>query len=153
MSSQEFYKILVPVDGSDESMRAASMAMGIAKKYDAELIAIHVINLDQYIQALGFYRVSYPDFVKKRVEAARQEASEWLTKIQRNAEQEKVKAGTDIIDTPLSVVGAIVDYAEREHADLVVIGTRGRSGFKKLLLGSVALGVVTYAPCPVTVAK
>jgi nucleotide-binding universal stress UspA family protein len=46
-----------------------------------------------------------------------------------------------------------VDYAEKNKVDLIVVGTRGRSGFTKLLLGSVASGVVTYASCPVMVVK
>jgi nucleotide-binding universal stress UspA family protein len=55
---------------------------------------------------------------------------------------------------PISRVGsAIVDYAERENVDLIVIGSRGRRGFKKMLLGSVASDVVTYAYCPVMVVK
>ena len=59
----------------------------------------------------------------------------------------------EIID-PISIVGSsIVDYAERENVDLIVIGTRGRTGFKKMLLGSVASDVVTYAHCPVIVVK
>lgn len=44
-------------------------------------------------------------------------------------------------------------YAEKENVDLIVVGTRGRSGFKRLLLGSIASGVVTYAHCPVLVVK
>jgi len=53
----------------------------------------------------------------------------------------------------MSIVGAIVEYAERENIDLLVIGSRGLTGFKKLLVGSVASGVVTYAHCPVLVVK
>jgi Universal stress protein family len=49
--------------------------------------------------------------------------------------------------------GGIVDYAEDKGIDLIVIGTRGKSGFKKMLLGSVASKVVTYAHCPVLVVK
>jgi nucleotide-binding universal stress UspA family protein len=64
-----------------------------------------------------------------------------------------VKLKTEFIVDPTSIVGAIVDYAERENIDLIVIGSRGLSGFKKLLLGSVASGVVTYANCPVMVVK
>ncbi|MFL6472392.1 MAG: universal stress protein, partial [Nitrososphaeraceae archaeon] len=53
----------------------------------------------------------------------------------------------------MSLEGAIVHYAEQENIDLIVIGTIGRSGFTKLLLGSIASKVVTYAPCPVLVVR
>lgn len=153
MAKQEFSKILVPVDGSECSMRAADLAIGVAKKYGAKMIAINVLNINQYLQTIGFYGVSYSNQIEKMIGDAKQEASEWFAEIQKKAEQEGVQIQTDVIDTPLSVVGGIVNYAERENADLIVIGTRGRSGFTKLLLGSVASGVVSYAPCPVMVAR
>ena len=53
----------------------------------------------------------------------------------------------------MSADGAIVNYADNENVDLIVVGTRGKSGFSKKLLGSVALGVVTHASCPVIVVK
>jgi nucleotide-binding universal stress UspA family protein len=53
----------------------------------------------------------------------------------------------------MKVSGAIVNYAEDTDTDLIVVGTRGRSGFKRLLLGSVASDVVTYAHCPILVVK
>jgi nucleotide-binding universal stress UspA family protein len=153
VSKQIFSKILVPIDGSEESIRAAHTAIEVAKRFNSYVTLIHVVNIDQYLQALGLYRVTYPDSIKKRVEEAKHGAGAWFTEIQKDAELEKVKVMAEIIDTPLSIVGAIVSYAEREKTDLIVIGTRGRSGFKKLLLGSVASGVVTYAHCPVMVAK
>ena len=55
--------------------------------------------------------------------------------------------------SPNSTAGTIVDYAEREGIDLIVMGTRGRSGFKKLLLGSTASDVTAYAHCPVMIIK
>jgi nucleotide-binding universal stress UspA family protein len=153
MSEKSFSKILVPIDGSEMSMQAANLAIDVAEKYGAQIIIIHVVNIDQYLQSIGVYRLSYPDSIKKRIEDAKNEAAKWFNEIQRNAEQRKVPATFEVADTALSVVGAIVNYAEREKADLIVIGTRGRSGFTKLLLGSVASGVVTYAPCPVLVSK
>jgi nucleotide-binding universal stress UspA family protein len=51
------------------------------------------------------------------------------------------------------VGSTIIDYAERENVDLIVVGTRERTGFKKMLLGSVASDVVTYAHCPIMVVK
>ena len=53
----------------------------------------------------------------------------------------------------MSVTGTIVDYAENQNIDLLVVGSNGRSGFKKLLLGSIASIIVIYATCPVLVIK
>ena len=64
-----------------------------------------------------------------------------------------MRVKTDVIDSPLQVVAAIVNYSDHEKEDLIVIRTRGRSGISKMLLGSVASGVVTYASCPVVVVK
>ena len=62
----------------------------------------------------------------------------------KNAEQRNVHVKTDVIDSPLQVVAAIiVNYSDHEKEDLIVIRTRGRSGISKMLLGSVASGVVT----------
>ena len=64
-----------------------------------------------------------------------------------------MRVKTDVIDSPLQVVAAIVNYSDHEKEELIVIRTRGRSGISKMLLGSVASGVVTYACCPVVVVK
>jgi nucleotide-binding universal stress UspA family protein len=150
---QEISKIVVPIDGSKNSMEAADYAVKMAQKYGSEVAVVHIVNLDQNLQLLGIYRLSYPDPIKKKVEEARAEAQKWFTEIIRIAEQRRVRIKSDVIDSPMSVVAALVNYADQEKADLIVIGTRGRSGISKMLLGSVALGVVTYAPCPVVVVK
>jgi nucleotide-binding universal stress UspA family protein len=134
-------------------MEAAEYALKMAQKYGSEVAIVHVVNIDQNLQLLGIYRLSYPDPIKKKVQEARAEAQKWFTEIIRNAEQRKVRIKSDVIDSPMSVVSALVNYAEREKADLIVIGTRGRSGISKMLLGSVASGVVTYGPCPVLVVR
>jgi nucleotide-binding universal stress UspA family protein len=64
-----------------------------------------------------------------------------------------INFSSDVILSNKSVVAEIVDYAENNNIDLLVIGTRGRSGVRRLLLGSIASGVVTYAHCPVLVIK
>ena len=150
---QEISKIVVPIDGSKNSMEAAYYALKMAKKYDSEVAVVHVVNIEPNLQLLGIYRPSYPDTIRKNLEEARAEAQKWLSEIIRDAEQRKVRIKTDVIDSPLSVVATLVNYADQEKADLIVIGTRGRSGISKMLLGSVASGVVTYAPCPVLVVR
>jgi nucleotide-binding universal stress UspA family protein len=153
MAQQKISRIVVPIDGSKNSMEAADYAVKMAEKHGSEISAVHVVNIDQYLQSLGLYRLSYPDPIKKKIEEAKVEAQKWFAEITRNAEQMNVRVKTDVIDSPLSVVAAIVNYADREKADLIVIGTRGRSGVIKMLLGSVASGIVTYASCPVLVVK
>ena len=153
MDKQLFSKVVVPIDGSQDSMRAAEYAVKLAGLHGADLSVVYVVNVDQYLQSLGLYRISYPDPIKKKIEEAREEAQKWFTEISKNAEQKKLRIKTDVLDTPLSVVASVVNYADRENADLIVIGTRGRSGLSKMLLGSVASGVVTYSPCPVLVVK
>lgn len=134
-------------------MEAAEYAIEMAERYGSEVALVHVVNIDQNIQLLGIYRLSYPDPIKKKVQESQAEAQKWFTEIIRTAEQRRVRIKTDVIDSPLSVVAALVNYADQEKAGLIVIGTRGRSGISKMLLGSVASGVVTYAPCPVLVVK
>jgi nucleotide-binding universal stress UspA family protein len=64
-----------------------------------------------------------------------------------------IKVSTKVILTGVAVYGEVIQYADQENIDLIVIGTRDRSGIKKLLLGSTASGVVTYANCLVLVTK
>ena len=130
-------------------MDAADYAIKVAEKYSAEVALVHIVNLDQALQLLGIYRLSYPDPIKKKLEEGRAEAEKWFTEINRNAHQRRVRIKADVIDSPMSIVGALLNYAEQEKADMIVIGTRGRSSISKMLLGSIASGVVTYAPCPV----
>jgi nucleotide-binding universal stress UspA family protein len=82
----------------------------------------------------------------------RNEGEKYLNKVKLNANEKNIQIKTEIISS-INIAGGIVDYAEENNIDLIVIGTRGSSGFKKLLLGSVASHVVTYAHCPVMVVK
>ncbi len=92
------------------------------------------------------------------LEQKRREAQEWLDKVGKLASSHQKANDDDIqfksqIEESMSVAGTIVEFAENQNIDLIVVGSRGRSGFTKLLLGSVASRIVTYASCPVLVAK
>ena len=86
-------KILMPIDGSENAFRAASFAIGIAKKYDSELLVIHVSNLSQNLQLLGFYGAPYSDTIAEHIEAAKLDAQPWFDRIQKEAENQKVRVG------------------------------------------------------------
>lgn len=68
-------------------------------------------------------------------------------------ENSNIKFLTRVILTWVAVYGEILQYAEQNSINLIVIGTKGKSGFKKLLLGSIASDIVTYSNCPILVTK
>ena len=142
------------VDGSESSMKAADYAVMLAKQNGAQLIALNVIVSQLgYEYSAGAFGLVTPNAIKNVLDKSKQEAQKWFDDIGKNAVTNGVKLSTEVVASPTSVVPAIVDYAEKNKVDLIVVGTRGRSGFTKLLLGSVASGVVTYASCPVMVVK
>jgi nucleotide-binding universal stress UspA family protein len=142
---KNFSKILVAIDGSEPSMTAADYAISVAKKYGSELIALHVIQSGTSI--LGPTPPPHLIEVKK-------EAQEYLEKIKDRASDgdDSIQLKTELIASP-SVVDGIVSFAEKENVDLIAVGTKGKSAIKKLLLGSVSSGVVTYAHCTVMVVR
>ena len=137
-------KILVAVDGSDESMDAADLATSLSKEYNAELYALHVMRAD--VDLFG------PHETSEFITSMKNEGETYLNKVKLKANQKNIQIKTEIISS-MNISGGILDYAEENNIDLIVIGTRGRSGFKRLLLGSVASHVITYAHCPVLVVK
>jgi nucleotide-binding universal stress UspA family protein len=146
LKERKISKILVGVDGSEESLDAVDYAVDVALKYDAEVIALNVI--------LSYMTIFGPA-VPRYMGELKQEAQSYLDKVKEKTKtigNNRLQLRTEIIESA-SPVSGIVDFAEKEKADLIIVGTRGRSAFTKLLLGSVASGVVTYAHCPVMVVK
>ena len=129
---------------AEHSINAARYAISFAIKYNSELILLYVIPVD-----LGLFSHSPPS-----IEELEKLGQEFLDKIKLEALEidKSTQVRTELIASP-SVVGGIVDFAERENIDLIVVGTKGRSGLKKLLLGSVASGIINYAHCPVMISR
>lgn len=146
--------ILVAVDGSKPSLNASSQAIDLAKRLDAELIAIYVISPDiRYNYLEDTITPRLPRALKNVMMVAMQRGEIHVDKVKQKAKEKGVKVKTDVIMGISSVVKEIVEYAEKNKVDMIVVGSRGLSGIKKMLIGSVASGVVTYAHCPVLVAK
>ena len=155
MGHDKFSRVLIALDGSEPSMKGIEYGITIARKSNSsEIIALHVIHSQiKYLYSSNVATLVTSGTIDTIVDTAKQEAQKWITKVKEKADQNGVKLKTEFIVDPASVVGAIVDYAERQNIDLIVIGSRGLSGFKKLLLGSTATGVVNYAHCPVLAVK
>jgi len=143
-------KILVAVDGSDPSFNASTYAIDFAKRNEAELIVLCIVSHVPYSQ----FDYANNDRTKK-IETIEKEKAEHeiIDKVKQKATEQKVSVNTDVIIGITSVVKEIVEYAENKKVDMIVIGSRGMTGFKKLLLGSVTSGVVTYSHCPVLIVK
>lgn len=141
-------RIIVPLDGSDSSFRAAKFAMKIAKPENAEIIFMHAVVNPPYME----FRGAGP-FIIHYIEEAKRNAEMWYMNVGDMAVKEGVKFSTETILDISSAADSIVNYAEGKSADLIVIGTKGRTGLKRLLLGSVASGVVTHAKCSVLVIR
>jgi nucleotide-binding universal stress UspA family protein len=148
-----FFKILVAIDGSENSMKATEYAIeniAINQKANVQLIVVTVIelNLSTFLTA--------PTFGLEEHEGKRKQAKEWLSTIEKliQHKDKNIKFKSDILEDPtLKVSSIIINHAESENVDLIVVGNRGRKGFKRMLLGSVASDIVTYAHCPVLVVK
>lgn len=147
-----FRRILTAVDGSENAVRAARVAVTLAKNFGSELIVCQVIPRPVY----SFSQAGWASLglaLLSDYSSARKEAKALLDEIVRLAETESVKASELIIENTCSVVEAIVNNAAARNVDLIVIGTRGQTGFKKLLMGSVSWGVLGHADCSVLVVR
>ena len=147
-------KILIAIDGSKPSLDASEQAISLAAKYEAELIAVHVVSPDVrhgYLEDV--ITPGLPASLKEVVVLAMEKGQKYLDDVKQNASENKVEVRTEVLIGGSSVVKEIVEYAEEHQIDLIVIGTRGISGIKKMLLGSTASGVLSYARCPVLIVK
>jgi nucleotide-binding universal stress UspA family protein len=151
-TSKSHSRILVPVDGSGPSKNAAYYGISLAEKYNAKFIVLNVDNLRSLKKTFSSF-ITAPTYGMEDMEWRKEEMQKFLDKILKIAEENSVEVKIQIIEESGSVIRAILEYAENEKTDLIIVGTRGNSKVKKLLIGSVAEGVVTYAHCPVLVVK
>ena len=143
-----FKKILCPIDFSDPSHEALKVASELAQKFSAELTVIHVV----------------PDIPRATAAVPAAQATEAYVQYQRELESESKKlladsvrkfaasglAVREIIETG-DAAHVVAKIAGEEDADLVVMSTHGRTGWRRFVFGSVAERIVRYAQCPVLV--
>jgi nucleotide-binding universal stress UspA family protein len=155
LSEPNFSKILVAIDGSEPSFDAADYAVSIAELYNSQLTALYVVSArvnNDFDSDMPVDKM--PDQIQKIMNEAKIESEPWFDRIRRAIDNESlINFRTKIVLSSTKVSEVIVNFSENAKVDLIVIGTRGRSGFKRLLLGSVASDSVTYAHCPVLVVK
>jgi EmrB/QacA subfamily drug resistance transporter len=146
-------KILVAVDGSENARRAAETAIKFAKEFQAELIFLRVVTAPTILTP-GAQRANSAGIIKQFYDYSERAAKEYLD----SAVEEAKKAGVhsakgEVIRTTSSPAQAIVERANGEKVDLIVVGTRGLSRPERLFLGSVSSGVVAEAEAQVLVVR
>jgi nucleotide-binding universal stress UspA family protein len=136
--------ILYATDFSDASERALDEAVGLAQQFKAELRIVHVIEPVHYVTGEEF---AAAELYTKLEEATERSAATSMQGLLGKIEKLGVKA--DSLMLKGSAAEQIVNAAKERNADMIVIGTHGRTGLSKLFMGSVAGRVVSTAECPV----
>jgi nucleotide-binding universal stress UspA family protein len=131
--------ILVPTDGSDVAESAATAAITVAERFDARLHVIHVLELGELPP--GVEDVDADDLAHHGEDA--------VATIAERAESAGVEVTTGIVEGANSIHEGIITAAQEQAADLIVMGTYGRTGLDRFVLGSVAEQTLRESPIPV----
>ncbi len=145
-----FKKILIPTDGSPLSAQSANKGVCLAREIGAEIVALYVTQ--PFAATVGFdgmaadYAITDEDYDK----TAAEQADKYVKAVLDRAETAGVKASSKIVSN-FNVADGIVQSAEEMGCDLIFIGSHGRSGLSRLLLGSVTIKVLSLARMAVLV--
>jgi nucleotide-binding universal stress UspA family protein len=142
-----FQNILVPFDVSDPSTHAFKVALDIAQKYDSKITLITCVEKDTWHHKFYDAR-AYTQLLKKQSKIAEKS----MEKLEVMANKVGVNIRLQILQS-ISVVKDITTYAKSRKIDLIVMSSHGRTGLDKLIIGSVANGVIQRTRCPILLIK
>ena len=145
-----YKRILVPVDGSATSKAGLREAISLAKGQGAQLKLVHVAD-QHYIALMG---LESSGAIGEMMESTKRAGRGILRSAEAAAQKAGVKASTVLVETVTGpAADPIVKQAKKWRADLIVLGTHGRRGVRRLLMGSDAEQIVRYAPVPVMLVR
>jgi nucleotide-binding universal stress UspA family protein len=136
-----FKSILVPTDFGEASGRAIDVAIALAEKFQSHVTLIHSTALPA--SALSAYAEGLYWPTEEMISAAQKEIDTTVSRARGRYRN------VDGVVVNLEPWQAILDFAQKHHADLIVMGTHGRRGISRVFLGSVAERVVRFSPIPV----
>ena len=143
-----FKHILVPVDGSATSQLAVAKAIGMAKAFGSRVTAIFVIDPYPFTGVGTDFAYGQAEYLS----AATAEANAAIKAAKTTFEGANVEVSTQVVESHTAWRG-VVETADAVHADLIVMGSHGRSGLEKLVLGSVTQAVLSHTRLPVLVVR
>jgi nucleotide-binding universal stress UspA family protein len=144
----DIHTVLVPTDFSEHAEHAFIWAVSLAEQWHARIVLVHAVPLLHHVSVPERLLIDLPHLDTDRVIEAEKHLQDFLT--------EKRKPASVTVETRIvrgDPFWAICQAAEQEHADLIVMGSHGRTGLAHVLLGSVAERVVRHAPCPVLISR
>lgn len=143
-----YHNILVPVDGSETSHAAVEKAVEFAKAFGSKITVVQALVLDPYIAAEYISASQTNDLIER----ARTSIEESLTAAKAKFNEQGIEVETKLLEGQV-IHREIIRAAEELHADLIIIGSHGRTGFKKLFLGSVAQSLLGESHIPVLIVR
>ena len=145
-------KMLIAVDESEYREKIIRYGLALSKSLGADVAAVHVVDRSSLASAsdlgglLGYYEGGNLEYYEEKL---RKHAEDLLGEVEAFAKKEGITIDTEVITNASSTAEGIINYASSENVDLVVIGTKGMTGAKKFLMGSVTSKVATHAHCSV----
>jgi nucleotide-binding universal stress UspA family protein len=143
-----FKQILVPLDGSPTSNAALGRAIGMANVFGAAITVVMVYDPYTYIPTAA----EYGTYQAQYLEDLRLEAQNTVSAASKTIEEAGIKAYSQVVESQ-RIWRGILDAAQSAKADLIVMGSHGRSGLDKLVMGSVAQRVLQHTSLPVLVVR
>lgn len=137
---------MIPYDKSESASHAFEYAIDLAQKYNASVTIVTCVSIQAPTEP--YFGTAYIETTK----LLNEDAVKSISGLEPKLKELKIQYKTDILETR-SVTDSLITYAESHGVDLIVMGSRGFGGFKKLLLGSVASGVSQHSKCPVLIVK
>ena len=138
--------IMVPYDKSESANHAFEYAIDLAKKYNATISIVSCVIIQ--IPTDPYFGTAYIETTK----LLREDALSSISKIEPRLRESNIPFKIEVLEV-ISVTDSLISYAESHNVNLIIMGSRGLGGFKKLLLGSVAMGVSQHSKCPVLIVK
>jgi nucleotide-binding universal stress UspA family protein len=149
MNSSIFRNIMVATDGSEMVKRAVDTTIELAKAGQTKLYAVHVIPYGEFYASMPLSIDA--EWIKTMEEHLRKEGEEAIAYVENAGEAANVEVHSVILEG--NPVNEIVDFAEKNDIELIVMGSHGKTGIQRFLLGSVAENVVRHSKKSVLVIK
>ena len=149
-----FHRILVPIDGSTTSNRGLEEAIGLAREQKVKICLLHVV--DEMIVTGAVHGTAYmpSSYVNKFIQSLRTTGRKLLARAEAKVRSQGIEVEAMLLQTPgRRVADLIIEQANKWRADIIVLGTHGRRGLSRLLMGSDAEMVVRETTLPVLLVR